>query len=246
MSIISKIQNLISSANAITSESRTDLTSAVQDLKDGYGGGSQQIMISKNYTTYFTASGGEDIDTVFYENSGRRIYPLRNGNNVTLNANGLTKFRAVERLRLTADVSSNYWGTIMGAPNNSNQGINVWLQRANNENHIRGGWLGYTAGATTIPQLNQWYYFVLCCDYSKDNNVYKRLYDDNGTLLQEISGASQAMTSNNRLLFGAYSGNADVSLNNVDIDLSQTAFEINGSTVWGKFNSKTENMGIIT
>ena len=39
MSIISKIQNLISSANAVTGESRTDLTSAVQDLKDGYGQG---------------------------------------------------------------------------------------------------------------------------------------------------------------------------------------------------------------
>ena len=38
MSLISKIQSLISSANAVTGESRTDLTSAVQDLKDGYGG----------------------------------------------------------------------------------------------------------------------------------------------------------------------------------------------------------------
>lgn len=206
----------------------------------------QQILVSKNYTSYFTASGGEDIDTVFYENTGRRIYPLRNGNDVTLNANGLTKFRAVERLRLTADVSSSYWGTIMGAPNNSFQSIMVWLQRTNNQNVIAGGWLGYTADRIAIPQLNQWYYFVLCCDYSKDSKVYKRLYDDNGTLLQEVSGASSAYTSNNRLLFGAYSGNADVSLNNVDIDLSQTVFEINGSTVWGKFNSKTENMGIIT
>lgn len=38
MSLISKIQSLISSANSVTGESRTDLTSAVQDLKDGYGG----------------------------------------------------------------------------------------------------------------------------------------------------------------------------------------------------------------
>ena len=38
MSLISKIQSLISSANVVTGESRTDLTSAVQDLKDGYGG----------------------------------------------------------------------------------------------------------------------------------------------------------------------------------------------------------------
>lgn len=38
MSLISKIQSLISSANSVTGESRTDLTACVQDLKDGYGG----------------------------------------------------------------------------------------------------------------------------------------------------------------------------------------------------------------
>ena len=39
MSISSKISALISAANSVTGESRTDLTAAVQDLKDGYGGG---------------------------------------------------------------------------------------------------------------------------------------------------------------------------------------------------------------
>lgn len=48
MSLISKIQNLISSANAVTGESRTDLTSAVQDLKDGYGQG-EGIQLHKTF-----------------------------------------------------------------------------------------------------------------------------------------------------------------------------------------------------
>ena len=39
MSISSKIQSLITAANSVTGESRTDLTAAVQDLKDGYGQG---------------------------------------------------------------------------------------------------------------------------------------------------------------------------------------------------------------
>ena len=39
MSISSKIESLITAANSVTGESRTDLTACVQDLKDGYGGG---------------------------------------------------------------------------------------------------------------------------------------------------------------------------------------------------------------
>lgn len=39
MSISSKIQSLITAANSVTGESRTDLTACVQDLKDGYGQG---------------------------------------------------------------------------------------------------------------------------------------------------------------------------------------------------------------
>lgn len=39
MSITSKIENLIEAGNAVTGESRTDLTTVMQDLKDGYGQG---------------------------------------------------------------------------------------------------------------------------------------------------------------------------------------------------------------
>lgn len=46
MSISSKIQALITAANTVTGESRTDLTSAVQDLKDGYGqGGASDVLV---------------------------------------------------------------------------------------------------------------------------------------------------------------------------------------------------------
>lgn len=41
MSISSKIQSLITAANSVTGESRTDLTACVQDLKDGYGQGGE-------------------------------------------------------------------------------------------------------------------------------------------------------------------------------------------------------------
>ena len=39
MSLISKIQSLLTACNSTTGQSRTDLTAGVQDLVDGYGGG---------------------------------------------------------------------------------------------------------------------------------------------------------------------------------------------------------------
>ena len=66
MSISSKIQSLITAANSVTGESRTDLTAAVQDLKDGYGqggGGTDGVAYSLNLVFYptitITYNGGE-------------------------------------------------------------------------------------------------------------------------------------------------------------------------------------------
>lgn len=62
MSISSKIQSLITAANSVTGESRTDLTSAVQDLKDGYGGGgvdgNRLEYIGKAPSTVYVAGDG--------------------------------------------------------------------------------------------------------------------------------------------------------------------------------------------
>lgn len=64
MSITSKIQSLITAANSVTGESRTDLTAAVQDLKDGYG----QKTLPSEYqrVDYIEASGNQYIDIGYY------------------------------------------------------------------------------------------------------------------------------------------------------------------------------------
>ena len=68
MSLESKVQSLITAANAVTGESRTDLTACVQDLKDGYGGGggTDGQFFPMNMTTYMIPTmsltyGGNDI-----------------------------------------------------------------------------------------------------------------------------------------------------------------------------------------
>ena len=77
MSISSKIQSLITAANTVTGESRTDLTACVQDLKDGYGGSSVTKGLvfsdydSDGYPTKAEIKGFTTIPTkLMYLNSG--------------------------------------------------------------------------------------------------------------------------------------------------------------------------------
>ena len=51
MSLASKIQSLIDASNETTGESSTDLTSAVQNLVDGYGGGVTKYTVTNNLAT---------------------------------------------------------------------------------------------------------------------------------------------------------------------------------------------------
>ena len=56
MSILSKLQSLLSAANETTGESDTDLTSAMQNLIDGYGGGTTKYTVSYSLATNLVSS----------------------------------------------------------------------------------------------------------------------------------------------------------------------------------------------
>lgn len=75
MSISSKIQSLITAANSVTGESRTDLTSAVQDLKDGYGGGGG-LPAEYQEVEYIESSGTQYIQLDFKLTSTSQIYMI--------------------------------------------------------------------------------------------------------------------------------------------------------------------------
>ena len=57
MSVKSKIQALITAANAKTGKSDTDLTAAVQSLIDGYGAAVEQISFTIDDETFSAVSG---------------------------------------------------------------------------------------------------------------------------------------------------------------------------------------------
>lgn len=78
MSISSKIQSLITAANSVTGESRTDLTAAVQDLKDGYP--TPRLPAEYQEVEYVESSGTQRIESgiindtlnvpIYYETNG--------------------------------------------------------------------------------------------------------------------------------------------------------------------------------
>lgn len=68
MSVSQKIEDLITAANAVTGESRTDLTACIQDLKDGYGGGGG-LPAEYQEVEYIESTGTQYIDTGYIPNS---------------------------------------------------------------------------------------------------------------------------------------------------------------------------------
>ena len=74
MSVKSKIQALITAANAKTGKSDTDLTAAVQSLIDGYGAAVEQISFTIEGTTC-TANAGQ----TFSEWVGSGYKTIENG-----------------------------------------------------------------------------------------------------------------------------------------------------------------------
>ena len=85
MSLKSKIQALITAANAKTGKSDTDLTTAVQSLIDGYGAHVEQISFTIDDETFSAVSGATWIEwlggfsRVVSETSGLTLYVSASG-----------------------------------------------------------------------------------------------------------------------------------------------------------------------
>lgn len=125
MSLISKIQSLISSANAVTGESRTDLTSAVQDLKDGYGGGggTEKATMIQLPPSHFMSG-----QSMFMNGSGMTSWYCDFGKPITISAVKTVKTATSNRFRVgffTTDPSTATGTSLSGLEcyNSSGDGV---------------------------------------------------------------------------------------------------------------------------
>lgn len=91
------------------------------------------------------------------------------------------------------------------------------------------------------PALNTWYY---ACLYFSANNLCCSMYDESGTLLAAgMVSVTDIINQTSSMGLGGHRSSYDF-LKNSEIDLSETFVELNGTIIWGKANSKTQNMGI--
>lgn len=249
MSISQKIEDLITASNAVTGESRTDLTSCIQDLKDGYGEG----------------GGQSDLLTTKIRNNYGRFWFTQKSMNViqychfmvedtSLNFNSPNNWRIICKFKINTTPSLNTYKYLFG----SNVGTNVFYipniyihTNSNAKLHAGGDWT--TNGSSwssaglylsTELSLNTWYYIVKSYDKATTTHAMC-LYDENGTLIERKSATTNAWFSSNAdVCFGGQGLTAMFSEG--EISPMECLIELDGTAIFGMVNSKTQNMGFET
>lgn len=93
-------------------------------------------------------------------------------------------------------------------------------------------------------EINKWFY--ICLSYFNRGTVIASCYDEQGMLLGlgTRSVGKIQNTSSLPLTIGGSINNSAWTGTKVEIDINEVVFEKNGSILWGKTNSKTQNMGV--
>ncbi|MBO4733504.1 MAG: hypothetical protein J5662_03415 [Clostridia bacterium] len=242
MSLESKVQSLITAANAVTGESRTDLTACVQDLKDGYGGGGNDCYLT-NYSDETTIAINS-TDKVSKQSNMRIADLKKDSSNFVFNPATATKsVRIIIRAKLP-QASSNRYPYLFGT-STYHAGIFCFFFPNGN---IR---LNYTSSNSldfSISEIssiyNNWTYYVVYCDV-ENLTVHFSVYDDTKQLIAHKSTTFTALPSNTaaqRLGGETYSDNIMYG----SFDLNNVVFEKDGVVEWGNLNPSLANLGIFT
>lgn len=249
MSISQKTANLIAAANAVTGESRTDLTACIQDLKDGYGGGGGQ-------SDLLTTKMQGDYGRFWFTQKTMSIiqYCHFTIEDTSLNFNLPSTWRIICKFKINTTPSTNTYKYLFGAKPSTNVFYtpNIYIHtNANAKLHAGGDWS--TSGSSwssaglylsTELSLNTWYYIVKSYDKATTTHAMC-LYDENGTLIERKSVTTNAWYSRNaNVCFGGQGSSAIFSEG--EISPMECLIEQDGTAIFGMVNSKTQNMGFET
>jgi len=243
VSISSKTQSLITAANSVTGESRTDLTSAVQDLKDGYGqGGGEIIQQTKQiiqldetraiYLPYNKSYGG------FRKVNSSFDALIINFTNIT------DYFRVVIKAKISSSSSFSNYPVLIGS-SDENAGWGGWLFF----DRTQAIWQfssasGNRSAVAPFTTYDTWLYF--CAVVKSNGDMLLKIYDDNGQVITSGSSSGAFNPRNNTSYYTTYFGREGQYGQGLtgNANLTETFFDIDGTFVWGEANSKTQNMGL--
>jgi len=238
MSIISKIQNLISSANAVTGESRTDLTSAVQDLKDGYGQGGA-IFEKENYNSLGVINFETGYSVGIPSTQGC-ICVYENGTAPILNP--INNFAIAIRFKFSQVIRNN---VLFGMESSSSS---AWIPTIyidssrklcteiyDKNNQYKSITVNYAISE------NEWYYAVFD-KYSSSSQTLYLLADDYSIIASGSVTAEWRANTSLKMKIGNYTTNSGNSPAYVKIDLLKCFVTQNGNELWGKPNENIINI----
>lgn len=211
------------------------------------GGGLPEIRINKSSPTVKSDVYVNETDTFEYADYYYAI-PKRNGNySAFALSTAQTEFRLLTRFRLTDNIPSGTYQCLF-APAQYAYYPYLFVQYGN---VVKFGC--QAEGSSTVPEIecgtvniNTWYYVVIVWK-SATQTISCKLYGDDGTKIwqYDYQGMAQYTSANQRnIAIGGRGGAAITACRNIDIDVAQTCFEIDGVIQWGNLNSKTQNMGL--
>jgi len=211
VSISSKIESLITAANSVTGESRTDLTSAVQDLKDGYGQGGETQYWKRNATE--TARVITPRGNIIAPNIPRGMFhPLdTSGNGISTRQNLYSEFIQIVKFKISQTSSVN--ATLLGWTASSTYGVL-------NEIKLQNGRIFSRLPENGSVTLNEWYYVCSRANYSV-GKISRELYNKDGILDSEFQTPNLVSGNSSSVLYfgGCYqSGNEEFLNGMIDPD----------------------------
>lgn len=247
MSITSKIRSLINSAETKTKKTFNDLTEAIQGLCDGYGDDNillyapQTLKLDDNryVSTYGT---NNRVGCVLASNSNPH-------NQIILNLSQVqTSARIIIKAKINNLFANNWMKMTGGNGANNDESKTMWIgtgYKSSEESLIymgcpKSNGVSITAQATVPNGI--WLYCTIYYD-KVSQTAYYNIYDENLTVLFTID-LGQPSVYNNTSSAQFIGGNpSQTTKGDMEINLNETFLEIDNVLVWGKTNSKTENMG---
>ena len=168
-----------------------------------------------------------------------------NSNSLIPNVANSNFYREVVKFKVSSYLSADayFTGTMKSSEPNElpmflfsyNWGNQLGMAISNN-----GSWTWVSLNIK--PDLNTWYYIVAYCIVGSGQFICS-LYDESGNHIKTNYNKNITFVSNTYV--ATIGGTNVTTIKNFEIDLNESFIEVNGEIIWGKKNSKTENMGIM-
>lgn len=168
---------------------------------------------------------------------------------LSINFSSATTWRVIVKFMFTGTKTSGTRNFVNGGTTSYGNGIEI---EYDSNGILAGGYSSTSSPSSTnvwafkqiAVELNTWYYVCLRYD---NGNLSTALYDADGELVDYVTiTASNIYNRTFTPQIGGLSNWEYATMQNGTLDMNEMLYEADSVAVWGKTNSKTQNMGFET